>query len=131
MNSLEFPRFLIAGGIAATANFGSRFIFSIFFSYAAAVFLAFLVGMFVAFFTMRGHVFNASNGPLISQIIKFVGVNVFAFLQTLAISLVMAVWLLPKIGIIDHAKAEAMAHLAGVLVPVVTSYFGHKFLTFR
>jgi VIT1/CCC1 family predicted Fe2+/Mn2+ transporter len=29
------------------------------------------------------------------------------------------------------AVAEALAHLVGVLVPVVTSYFGHKFLTFR
>ena len=43
MIALEFPRFLIAGGIAAAANFGSRFVFSIFFSYAFAVFLAYLV----------------------------------------------------------------------------------------
>ena len=128
---LEFPRFLIAGGIAAAANFGSRFIFSIFFSYAAAVPLAYLVGMIVAFLLMRGHVFNARNGSLAPQVTKFVGVNVLAVLQTLVISLLLAGWLLPNIGITDQVKAEAIAHLVGVLVPVVTSYFGHKFLTFR
>ena len=125
----QFMRFLVAGGIAASANFGSRFIFSIFFAYGVAVFFAYLVGMLVAFLLMRGHVFNASQGLLAPQVIKFVGVNLFAVLQTLAISLLLARWVLPSVGIED--QAEALAHLVGVLVPVVTSYFGHKFLTFR
>ena len=125
----EFLRFLLAGGIAAAANFGSRFIFSNFFSYGVSVFAAYLIGMLVAFLLMRGHVFNASQGPLGPQVTKFVGVNVLAVLQTLAISLVMARWALPSAGIVEHA--EALGHLVGVFVPVVTSYFGHKFLTFR
>ena len=131
MIALEFPRFLIAGGIAAAANFGSRFVFSIFFPYAFAVFLAYLVGMVIAFLLMRGHVFNPSNGSLVPQVAKFFVVNVFAVLQTLVISLLMANWLLPEVGLSTQSKAEALAHLVGVLVPVVTSYFGHKFLTFR
>lgn len=125
----QFIRFLVAGGIAAGANFGSRFVFSIFFAYGVAVFFAYLVGMLVAFLLMRGHVFNASQGPLAPQVIKFVGVNLLAVLQTLAISLLLARWVLPSVGIED--QAEALGHLVGVLVPVVTSYFGHKFLTFR
>ena len=122
-------RFLVAGGIAAGANFGSRFVFSIFFTYGVAVFFAYLVGMLVAFLLMRGHVFNASQGPLAPQVIKFVGVNLVAVLQTLAISLLLARLVLPSVGIAD--QAETLGHLVGVLVPVVTSYFGHKFLTFR
>ncbi|KQV44975.1 MULTISPECIES: GtrA family protein [unclassified Duganella] len=129
MLNKEFLRFLVAGGIAAGANFGSRFVFSTFLDYAPAVFFAYLVGMLVAFTLMRGHVFKAQDGALASQVGKFVGVNVLAVLQTLAISLLLARWLLPSLGIVEHA--EALAHLAGVLVPVVTSYFGHKFLTFR
>lgn len=125
----QFMRFLVAGGIAAGANFGSRFVFSIFFAYGVAVFFAYLVGMLVAFLLMRGHVFNASQGPLAPQVIKFVGVNLLAVLQTLAISLLLARWVLPSVGI--EGQAEALGHLVGVLVPVVTSYFGHKFLTFR
>lgn len=125
----EFLRFLIAGGVAAGANFGSRFVFSMFLDYGFAVFFAYLVGMLVAFLLMRGHVFDAKGGSLAPQVAKFVGVNVVAVLQTLVISLVLARWVLPSFGIVEHA--EALAHLVGVLVPVVTSYFGHKFLTFR
>uniref|UniRef100_Q47FD0 GtrA-like protein n=1 Tax=Dechloromonas aromatica (strain RCB) TaxID=159087 RepID=Q47FD0_DECAR len=125
----QFLRFLVAGGVAAGANFGSRFVFSIFFTYGVAVFLAYLVGMLVAFLLMRGLVFNARQGPLAPQLTKFIGVNVLAVLQTLAISLLLARWVLPSVGIMDNA--EALGHLVGVLVPVLTSYFGHKFLTFR
>lgn len=125
----QFLRFLVAGGIAAGANFGSRFVFSIFFDYGIAVVLAYLIGMLVAFLLMRGHVFNASRGSLAPQVAKFAAVNLLAVLQTLAISLLLARWLLPSMGFVDHA--EALAHLVGVLVPVVTSYFGHKLLTFR
>jgi putative flippase GtrA len=125
----QFMRFFMAGGIAACANFGSRFVFNIFFPYVVAVFFAYLFGMLIAFLLMRGHVFNASQGPLASQVINFVGVNLVAVFQTLAISLLLARWVLPSVGIENHAKA--LGHLVGVLVPVVTSYFGHKFLTFR
>ena len=129
MISSQFMRFLIAGGIAATANFGSRFIFSLFFDYGIAILLAYLVGMLVAFLLMRRHVFDAANGAIVSQAAKFVGVNFLAVLQTLIISLLLARWVFPNIGIIVYA--EALAHLVGVVVPMVTSYFGHKFLTFR
>jgi putative flippase GtrA len=125
----QFLRFLVAGGIAALANFGSRFVLSMFFSFGVAVFFAYLVGMLVAFLLMRGHVFNASQGPLAQQVTKFVGVNLLAVFQTLVISLLMVRWLLPSVGIQNHV--EALGHLVGVLVPVITSYFGHKFLTFR
>lgn len=125
----QFLRFLVAGGIAAAANFGSRFVFSIFVDYGFAVSFAYLVGMLVAFLLMRGHVFDASSGPLAPQVSKFVGINVLAVLQTLAISLLLARWVLPSVGVID--QAEALAHFIGVLVPAVSSYFGHKFLTFR
>ena len=129
MITLQFIRFLVVGGIAAGANFGSRFIFSIFFDYSVSIILAFLVGMLVAFILMRGHVFNSKSSPIGLQLTKFVFVNLFAALQTLIISLLMAHRLLPTIGI--EKNTEALGHMIGVSVPVVTSYFGHKFLTFR
>lgn len=129
MISLQFFRFLVAGGIAAGVNFGSRFLFSIYFSYGLSVFFSYLVGMLVAFLLMRTHVFNAGQGSLAPQILKFVGVNVLAVLQTLVISLLLAHWLLPSVGIVK--QAEALGHLTGVIVPVITSYFGHKLLSFR
>ena len=41
--------FVLVGGIAATVNFGSRFIFSVFAGFDIAVVLAFFVGVTTAF----------------------------------------------------------------------------------
>lgn len=125
----QFVRFVLAGGIAAAANFGSRLVFSYWLEYGVAIVLAYLVGMTVAFILMRQHVFTTSRGALGPQLAKFAVVNLLAVLQTLAISLLLARWVLPGMGINSHV--EAIAHLAGVLVPVVTSYFGHRMLTFK
>lgn len=125
----QFLRFLVAGGIAAAANYGSRFVFSQWLGYGVAIVLAYLVGMGVAFVLMRQHVFDAREGALGPQVAKFAAVNALAALQTLLISLLLARWLLPRLGIVEHA--EAIAHLVGVLVPVVTSYLGHRMLTFK
>jgi len=130
----QFLRFIFAGGFAAAANFGSRFLFNRWLSYEQSIVLAYLVGMLVAFTLMRSQVFKAKNKSLLPQMIKFVMVNMLAVLQTLGISIGLVRWGFPYIVgnygfVIPHA--EASAHLVGVLVPVVTSYFGHKFLTFR
>ena len=125
----QFLRFLVAGGIAAVSNYGSRFIYNQWTSYEIAIILAYLTGMIVAFVLMRGHVFNANKKALAPQLVNFVLINVLAVLQTLLISVILAYWVLPAMGLIEHA--EALAHLVGVLVPVVTSYIGHKYLTFK
>ncbi len=124
----QFSRFLVAGGIAAGTNFGSRFIFSTFLPYSFSIVFAYLVGMVVAFLLMRGHVFDARNGSVLPQIVKFITINALAVLQTLVISLLLASWMSQLVSV---DQSEALAHLIGVLVPVVTSYFGHKYLTFR
>lgn len=120
---------MIAGGVAAIVNYSSRFLFSHWFTFAQAIVLAYIAGMITAFVLMRGHVFSARNKPLAPQIWKFIGVNVLAVIQTLIISVYLARWVFPTIGIVGHA--EALAHLIGVLVPVATSYLGHRLLTFR
>ena len=120
---------MVAGGVAACGNFGSRFVFSFLLPYGLSVLLAYLVGMLIAFVLMREHVFDASAGLVAPQIVRFIAVNVVALAQTVAISLLLAYWLLPAFGFLEHA--EAVGHLVGVLVPVGTSYFGHKLVTFR
>jgi putative flippase GtrA len=125
----EFLRFLLAGGIAAAANVLSRIGFSRFMGLEAAVVLAYCVGMIVAFVLMRSHVFPPSGAPVRHQVAKFVGVNLAAVLQTLVITLLLARWALPALGV--RRFVEEIAHVVGVCVPVVTSYFGHKHFSFR
>jgi putative flippase GtrA len=122
-------RFLLAGGLAAGANFGSRFLFSLWFRYEIAIALAYLVGMTVAFVLMRSYVFDGGRKAIAPQIFRFTVVNAVAALQTLLISVALARWVLPALGL--TRDVEAIAHLVGVLVPVATSYVGHRLSTFR
>jgi putative flippase GtrA len=125
----QFLRFTLAGGVAAAANYGSRFVFSALVSFPVAIVLAYLVGMAIAFVLMRQHVFEGRGKPLGRQILWFTTFNVLALLQTLVVSLLLARWLLPAVGIEQHV--EAIAHFFGVIFPVVTSYLGHRYATFR
>ena len=128
MPGAQFLRFLLAGGLAAAANYGSRFAFSHWLPYPAAVACAYAVGMVVAFALMRRYVFAGGGQPLAPQVAKFIAVNAFALLQTLAVSLLLAQWLR---GLVGAQQGEALAHLAGVAVPVFTSFLGHRHATFR
>jgi putative flippase GtrA len=125
----RFARYLLAGGAAAVANYGSRFLFSVWVPFEAAVILAFLVGLGTGFVLMRQYVFDAAGKPARPQAVRYVGVNMLALVQTLIVSSLLARWLLPLLGIALYA--EAIAHAFGVAVPVVTSYFGHRNATFR
>jgi len=121
--------FLVAGGIAAVVNFLSRIVLNWWMPYTAAIIVAYLLGMITAFVCNRLFVFIASSNRLHHQIFWFVVVNIVALLQTLVVSLLLADFAFPRAGFQWHP--ETVAHVIGVLVPVVTSYIGHKHLSFR
>jgi putative flippase GtrA len=125
----EVARFVAAGGIAAGANVLSRIVFSHWFSLPIAVILAYLVGMAVAFVLMRRYVFPPGRFGMHRQIAVFVLVNVAAVMQTLLITLLLADFVLPRLGVTEHA--DLIAHIAGVCVPIMTSFVGHKRWSFR
>lgn len=125
----RFARFLVASGVAAGVNFGSRIVFSLAMPYAAAITCAFVCGLASAFLLNRLFVFEAPVRSTGAQMFWFVAVNLFGLVQTLAVSLVLARWVLPAIGF--AGQAELVAHAFGIAVPVFTSYFLHKRLAFR
>lgn len=125
----QFALFILVGGTAAVVNFGSRILFSMWTSYAVAIILAYLLGMATAFCLNRLYVFRETTTALHHQMAWFVVVNMLAVLQTLAISLLLVRWLLPGIG--WTWQPELCAHAVGVIVPVLTSYIGHKKFSFR
>ena len=125
----RFLRYLVAGAVAAAANYGSRFGFSVWVPFEVAVVLAFVVGLCTGFHLMRQYAFEAHHGPIRDQAAKYLAVNLLALAQTLVISSLLARWLLPWLGVMQHR--EALAHAVGVAVPVLTSYFGHRLATFK
>ena len=127
--SRQFLVFLLTGGIAAAVNFGSRILYNQWMSFSAAIVLAYVTGMVTAFVLARLFVFRDSQRALHHSALYFVLVNGVAVLQTWAISLLLADWLLPALGV--HQYVHELAHAAGVVVPVFTSYLGHKHLSFK
>jgi putative flippase GtrA len=125
----QFLLFLAASGTAALANFGSRILLGTVLPYVPSIVLAYLVGMLTAFVLNRAFVFRDSRTHLRHQAFWFVAINVAAVLQTIVVSLLLARWLLPALGITWHV--ETLAHAVGVVVPVFSSYLGHRHITFR
>ncbi|EMI51459.1 GtrA family protein [Stenotrophomonas maltophilia] len=125
----RFILFIVASGLAAIANFGSRIALSHVMAYVPAIVLAYLIGMATAFLLNRAYVFKDANKPLASQVMWFVAVNALALLQTLVVSLLFSHYVFPWMGLTFHP--ETLAHALGVIAPAVVSYFGHKHFTFR
>lgn len=124
----RFVLFLAAGGVAALVNVLSRVALSLAMSYEAAVAVAYLCGMTVAFVLNRAFVFAPSGRAAHQEYVRFAIVNLAAIVQVWIVSVGLARVVLPAIGFAWHA--ETVAHVVGVAVPTVTSYLGHKHFSF-
>ena len=134
MTTLTAPRkqflfFIFCGGLAACVNFLSRIALSQWMPYGPAIIVAYLFGMATAFTLNRMFVFRGADNALRHQLFWFCVVNAAAVLQTLAVSLVLVGYIFPWLRFDWHP--ETIAHAVGVAVPVVTSFVGHKKLSFR
>ncbi|RYF08676.1 MAG: GtrA family protein [Comamonadaceae bacterium] len=122
--SRQFLAFLVAGGVAALANFVARIVLNQWMPFSWAVLLAYCVGMVTAFVLTKAFVFTDSRQQTHKSAAFFVLVNAVAVVQTWVVSMVLARYVLPPLGI-DRFVHE-IAHGVGVVVPVFTSYLGHK-----
>lgn len=125
----EFFQFLMVGGLAAGINFISRIGFSEFVSYRVSIVLAYLIGMLTAFILSKHYVFEKSGRPFKDELRDFTIVNIFAVIQVWLISVGLAEYFFPYISFTFYP--EEVAHLIGLGIPAVTSYFGHKYFSFR
>ena len=127
--SRQFLIFLLTGGTAAVVNFGSRILYSVWLDFSSAVILAYISGMITAFVLAKLFVFKESQQTLQRSAVFFILVNLVAILQTWVISMGLAYYLLPLLGF--SVFVPEIAHATGVIVPVFTSYLGHKRWSFR
>lgn len=127
--SKQFLLFIVTGGIAAIANFGSRFVFNLFTSFELSVILAYLVGMITAFILAKLFVFKESCHSTSRSFIWFTLVNLIAIAQTYLISIGLYYYGFPSLGYEWYPAATA--HAIGVVFPVFTSFIGHKYLSFK
>lgn len=128
-SSKEFLLFLMAGGLAATVNFLSRIFYNHYVDFSQAIVLAYVTGMVTAFLLSKLFVFEHSKRATRYQAFYFFLVNVFAILQTWLISMFLYHYVLVWLNI--QSSTKEIAHLIGVMVPVFSSYLGHKYITFK
>lgn len=127
--SRQFLVFLLTGGTAAAVNIGSRVLYQHWLDFSFAVIVAYATGMVTAYVLAKLFVFKTSDQPLHRSALFFVLVNLVGIAQTWIVSMGMAYYLLPSLGVTLFAKE--IAHVVGVAVPVFTSYIGHQRLSFR
>ena len=127
--SRQFFMFLLTGGIAAVVNFGSRILYSAWLNFSSAIIFAYITGMITAFVLAKLFVFKDSQLSVHHSAAFFILVNLVAVLQTWGVSMALAYYLLPWLGV--TLFVQEIAHAFGVAVPVFTSYIGHKRWSFR
>ena len=124
----RFLLFVGAGGVAALVNILSRIVLNWAVPYEVAIVLAYVCGMITAYLLNKYFVFEASGRAVASESLRFALVNLAAVAQVWVVSVGLARFVFPAVGFTWHA--ETVAHVIGVVVPVFTSYLGHKHFSF-
>ena len=130
--SRQFLAFVLVGGLAAVVNFGSRMVYSRWLDFSSAIVLAYVTGMCTAFVLNRWLVFAGRQGGLLQSWVYFCLVNLVAVAQTWLVTMALAEYLLPGVSVESiQLHRQEIGHAVGIMVPVFTSYLGHKRWSFR
>ncbi len=124
----RFALFVLAGGIAALVNIASRIVLNLAMPYEIAIIVAYVCGMTTAYLLNRLFVFERSGRAVADEYVRFTLVNLVAVAQVWIVSVGLARFVFPMAGFTWYA--DTVAHIIGVIVPVFTSYLGHKHFSF-
>ena len=125
----QFVLFIISGGTSAIINILSRIILSNFFRFEIAILISYGIGMITAFFLTKKYVFLNSNKSIKKSFPAFALVNLISVLQTFFVSIFIKKWLI--IFLDNLSFIELVAHTFGLGILVFTSFYGHKYITFK
>ena len=92
--------------------------------------MAYMIGMGVAFTLFSRFVFPVSPQPLAQQVKFFILVNLAGIMQVFAVSMALVYYVFPAIGFVG-LLTEPVGHGIAIGVPTISSYFGHRLLTFK
>jgi putative flippase GtrA len=125
----QFLAFVVAGGTSVVFNLAARHALSAVVPFEAAVAMAYVVGVAVAFAMNRWLVFRDARGSLARQGARFAAVNLVGLAQVWLVSVALLRWVFPALSMQWHA--EWVAHFLGLATLTVTSFVAHKRYSFR
>ena len=125
----QFILFIITGGTSAIINILSRIILSNFFRFEIAILISYGIGMITAFSLAKRYVFLNSNKSIRKSFPAFALVNLISVLQTFLVSIFIKNWLI--IFFDNLSFIELISHTFGLGILVFTSFYGHKYITFK
>lgn len=125
----QFIAFVATGSLAAATNLVVRWLLNFAMPFEAAVILAYIAGMAVAFVLFQRVIFGNPGTPLKRRIIRFTQVNMIGMVIAWLVSTLMARAVLPAANWTFHPFE--VAHLVGVAAPTFSSYFLHRGYTYR
>lgn len=130
MVSREVLRFLAAGTLAAGANWAAGIALMRVMPFEAAVALAYLIGMAAGFALYKLFVFPPTDRPLLARLGGFAAVNLGGLVLVWVVAVALRRWIMPEMlfGVVPGAP---VAHGLAIGVSCVTSYVGHRRVTFR
>ena len=124
----EFILFLLTGGFSAIINLASRIIISNFLKFEISVLISYFIGMITAYFLAKKYVFLNVKKSYKKSFPIFALVNLVAVLQTFFISKYIRIWLITIFN--NLMMIDFVSHLCGVIFPIFSSFYGHKYITF-
>ena len=125
----QFVLFIITGGTSAIINIFSRIILSNFFRFEIAILISYGIGMLIAFILAKRFVFLNSNKSIKKSFPAFALVNLISVLQTFFVSIFIKNLF---INFFDNLSfIELISHTCGLGILVFTSFYGHKYITFK
>ncbi len=125
----QFILFIITGGTSAIINIFSRIILSNFFRFEIAILISYGIGMLIAFILAKRFVFLNSNKSIKKSFPAFALVNLISVLQTFFVSIFIKRCLLILFN--NLSIIELISHTCGLGILVFTSFYGHKYITFK
>ena len=124
----QFLKFLVAAGLSVPVNLGSRVLLSRIMPYEAAVVVSHLCGMLTAFLLTRSFVFERSGRRVSNELARFTIVNVVSLIVTWVVAVGLLRLVFPRVGFDTHP--ELVAHIAGLGLASLTSFYGHRRYSF-
>lgn len=126
--SPAFIKFVAIGGFASLVNLTARILINRVTSYEVAIVGAFFVALLTAFELNRALVFKGQGGGWWPTFSRFFLVNLIVLLQVFVISVGLARFVFPAIGMTFHP--DTVAHGIGLVSPLFTSFWFHRVFTF-